>query len=109
MKVLLFSYLVVGLINILKVSLDYMSMNPSSKPTFLLKSETLLVFLVLWIISVIVTIVLLSVNSDRVNVLFTIQHMLNVVYHLLLVKFELNLDEWNLESDSKNYTSNFRV
>ena len=55
-------------------------------------------FLIGWMISVVMNLVLLHLVPHKINIYYSIQHLLNVVYHLILIKFEINVTEGTLPS-----------
>ena len=86
---MLITYLAVGLMNLINLSIDYLNRSGNEDDDFIGVGNYYITlgFLIAWIISVVMNLVLLHLVPHKINVYYTMQHLINVIYHLILIKF----------------------
>ena len=86
--------------NLINLSIDYLNRRGNQSDDLIAVGNYYITlgFLIAWMISVVMNLVLLHLVPHKINIYYSIQHLLNVVYHLILIKFEINVTEGTLPS-----------
>jgi hypothetical protein len=97
--------------NLINLSVDYLNREEKNGDEFIGSQnyKVSLGFLIAWMASVVMNLVLLHLVPHKINIYYTMQHLINVVYHLILIKFEINVTEGTLTSQSSSSNENQRI
>lgn len=75
--------------NLINLSVDYLNREGKDGDDFIgsRNYKISLGFLIAWMASVVMNLVLHRLMPHKINIYYTIQHLINVAYHLILIKF----------------------
>jgi len=86
--------------NLINLSIDYLNRRGNQSDDLIAVGNYYITlgFLIAWMISVVMNLVLLHLVPHKINIFYTMQQLLNVVYHLILIKYKLNVTEGTFPS-----------
>lgn len=90
--------------NLINLSIDYLNRSGNQDENLVAVENYYISvgFLIAWMISVVMNLVLLHLVPHKINIYYTLQQLLNVIYHLILIKFNLNVTEGTLSSTNSS-------
>ncbi|KAL4488886.1 hypothetical protein ABPG72_005673 [Tetrahymena utriculariae] len=103
-KPLLFIYLIISFINLVYLSIDQIKSNNNSNERSQLSTNQfyfILAFLILWIISIVASLIMIYQVPNKFNLFYSFQQFINIFYHLILIYYELNISDSLFPSSNK--------
>ncbi|KAL4441776.1 hypothetical protein ABPG74_008773 [Tetrahymena malaccensis] len=95
-KPLLFIYLIISFVNLVYLSINQIKSSNNSNESSQLNTRQfyfILAFLILWIISIVASLIMIYQVPNKFNLFYSFQQSINIFYHLILIYYELNISD----------------